>query len=207
MKGVSLFLIFCAFCLAAGCGDDDATGPNYRGVILPLAIGNKWVGTQIHISPSNDTTFHTKTRELIQRIRMNDELWYFTRQILDDDTTDLGTLYANRPDGLWAFSVTDSFTGEAFLMFKYPAREGDGYFLGSDEYAPYVTVISIDSLVTVPGGTFRCYCYVVLPPPNSADLPVIVLYLAPNKGFIKEEIVGGFAPVKYIWELDSFVRK
>ena len=75
--------------------------------------------------------------------------------------------------------------------------------MGEKVGSGFVTVLSIDSTITVPCGTYKCYCYRV-EWPNIMDAPVVSFCLAPNVGFITDEIFSGFSGIRNVWKLESF---
>jgi hypothetical protein len=207
MKAFSLLFAVVVLMFLTVCSDKPSvpiSGPE-NSVIVPLAVGNKWTGTQVDgWIGSDDTTCHVKTIEVIDEIVIDDERWYRTRRILDDDTLSSNQICCNRANGLWVNTMDDVDTyGEPYLLAKYPAEAGDTYWLGDYDGSPYVTVISVDSSIEVPYGTFRCYCY-VLQSPDIIDVPVVNFCYAPNVGFVKDDLFGGFSGVHNIWQLASF---
>jgi len=58
--------------------------------------------------------------------------------------------YINRSDGVWRV-----FNGIPVLFFKYPAKLSDSYSSSLGR----IRVMSIDTSITVPKGTFHCYQY------------------------------------------------
>jgi hypothetical protein len=103
---------------------------------------------------------------------------------LGDDLSGVPTYYANRDGGFWllAYSVAPPAVVPPtfYLMFKSPARRGDTFyptaamaFLQRD----MVTVTAIDTVITVPAGSFLCVRYDI----NTHD----VMFVAPGVGIVK----------------------
>ncbi|MCP4566974.1 MAG: Ig-like domain-containing protein [FCB group bacterium] len=147
--------------IVCGCIADTAgntMGDDYRWSIstdyedlMPLAIGNQWV----YRVDSRDSLYYNveisyDTVLIKDSVLRDDEYWYYV---------DGGGYFQNKDDGLW-----NIINGMEQLFLKHPAVVGDEY--GFSPYPQYswlgtrMTLISKDTLVEVPAGTFSCYLYV-----------------------------------------------
>lgn len=205
MKALSVPAIVFLLLLLITCGDKPLAPISGSDVIVPLAVGNRWAGIQVTIRMlADDTTACTKTIEIIDEVVIDNERWYRTRQIICDDTLGEDLMYSTRTGGLWTCYMYDDNTyGEPYLLAKYPAKAGDTYWMGEKVGSGFVTVASIDSMIVVPYGTLKCYCYTV-EWPNIMDFPVVSFCLAPNVGFVTDELYSGFSGVLSVWQLESF---
>jgi hypothetical protein len=95
----------------------------------------------------------------------------------------VGTKYfwLNKADGLWRYDadVTDA----PELLLKYPAAVGDSWNFMQGASTSRVTVVSLSVAITVPAGTFDCYCYRINISATSADYEDY--YVKPGLGMIK----------------------
>lgn len=151
--------------LGLACSDDDGgtnspTNDTREGdVILPLAVGNQWgfVDTQFD-SAGTVVSTEVAVFSIWDDTTISDENWYRANMIKGGQTWDWG-IYTNRSTGLWMQEAS----GEGQppqpveLFLKYPATVGDEYF--ADEDHGIVTVVSIDTTITVPQGTYSCVLY------------------------------------------------
>lgn len=132
--------------------------PSNANEILPLAVGNRWV-YDVTVSDSlGEIQFQFVDSNAVDRDTLiNGERWY----IIMRGNTNLG-LGANRMDGYWARnlppwdSLTISDVGPAYLAAKFPAALGET-FLNIDNLI--TKVLSTDTTVEVPAGSFSCYKY------------------------------------------------
>jgi hypothetical protein len=127
--------------------------------------------------------------------------------IRDGDIIYPDELYANRDDGVWIwYTCRDSIAGAPLIWAKYPAAVLDTYTSGKHPESN-VTVVSTDTVVSTPSGTYSCYCYRWIPTMVICWPPVTYYYLAPDTGPVKSEFyvpdeVGGLY-LHSVWELNS----
>ena len=156
-----------------GCsGDNPVESNNSIPAIIPLAIGNSW-------------SFSTTMYDTLGSIQAQLEI----TQTVTGDTTLFGkrlfkyySLWAANTDSgiisysgysISSFSPTDT-VASYVLLYKYPARPGDNFRTG-------MSVVSIDTLITVPAGSFNCIKY-----QSSIYSPLDgYIYIAPGIGIIK----------------------
>lgn len=191
--GISLLIIL----LAASCGDK-STNPKQVGEIWPLKIGSQWsfqltefdtnavvisIDTLV-LEVVKDTIIHNETFYLLTANGVRDpEVWPMT----------------NRDDGLWYYRDPDTIV----ILIKYPVTVGESFFQLHDS----LVVVSIDTLVTLPGGSFHCVRYDDYLITTGRLLGQI--YAAPGVGLIKKEdfsqTFGGRLYLSEVMELISYV--
>ncbi|MBC8145334.1 MAG: hypothetical protein H7X80_07095 [bacterium] len=82
--------------------------------IMPLAVGNRWIGRNLYYDTLGNNTIITQdTLEIISSVVINGEKWYVTND---------STRMINRSDGLW---ISDSATSVGRLIAKHPASIGE----------------------------------------------------------------------------------
>lgn len=203
-----IVLLCCLIAVFAGCSDDDnPSNPGYTGpdVIMPLEVGFRWAGTQQtydslgNLRSSASQTFYVERDTIIPDTTYGDEHWF---------TLAGGTiLLSNREDGTWArYGFSDTMDlQEPVIYLKYWAEPWETYLSGS-YLGSTVTVVSTDSVVSVPAGSFKCYYYKW----DRPDINRIDHYfLSPKLGWVKTEyykpnLAGEF----YLWskwELESYI--
>ena len=105
----------------------------------------------------------------------------------------------NREDGLWYYRDPDTIV----ILIKYPVTVGESFFQLHDS----LVVVSIDTLVTVPAGSFHCIRYDDYLIATGRLLGQI--YAAPGVGLIKKEdfsqTFGGRLYLSEVMELISYV--
>jgi hypothetical protein len=203
---VSLSMLVAAT-MIAGCSKPTPVSSDGTDVIMPLKVGNRWIGRWSFFDSTgviSSTRLDTVT--VLSEEMIGSEKWF---------RVDGNVLRTNRTDGYWA-------QGSLFgpnLMAKYPAAIGDtfgtDYFLqtfpdGStgEMITYYLSVVSTSTSVTVPAGTFICHEYksnYSMPNGVMLDNQEERYYYAPGKGMIKSEEVwfapGGKIVMKGRWEL------
>ncbi|GBD87654.1 hypothetical protein BMS3Abin03_01588 [bacterium BMS3Abin03] len=166
-----LLLLLAAF---AGCNkEDNIVTPAAKTLeIVPLKVGNVW---------SYQTTTYDTSGNIIST--SVDSFSIVSDTIINGRKTFIlstGVLRWNNESGYWVSTNTDS-----LLLYKYPANVGD-------QYSSDLKVISIDSMIVIPRGTFRCYGY---------SGSVAIDYVSPGVGLTKEEwYKNKFNGVKYLYQ-------
>jgi hypothetical protein len=152
------------------------TEPQAPSVILPLTVGNMWIGRATDYRP--DTV----------RIRL-DTIMVEKDTVIDGERRSLFNFqngYLNRSDGAYFWALGPD--GAPTLLYKYPAAAGDEVRYafatgqGNDSIRASIRVLSTNEPVTVPAGTFICHHYYRSSNFGQYDSHV---YLAPGVGFIK----------------------
>jgi len=136
-------------------------------VILPLNVNNQWTYKRTYFDSlgavSQIDTFSCK---VLRDTVIQSEIWSIMSY--------WGTAYRNKADGCWAaFS-------QPTLLYKYPAFLNETFLSGQDT----VSVVSTNTITTVPAGTFACYSY----ERDFYGLPYHTL-LSPKIGLIKDDWV------------------
>ncbi len=144
--------------LIAGCSTSP-TAQNAGSVIVPLAVGNEWIGrtTRYNFSGGINTSLPEPWMVITSMQTINGEEWFFNEN---------GASYINRPDGCWThLMATDS-----FRLARYPGQVGDTSSLLAfietfengmlgDTFDILSSIAATDTSVTVPAGTYSCYHY------------------------------------------------
>ena len=143
-----------------GSGTTSTTQGSSGKAIMPLQVGNTWTykRTKWHGVPSRTYTavIDTITVSLSGYQNINNNKWFIIKNATDF-IPQYFDLVRNKADGLWCGnSGTISDSG---MMFKYPAQANDLYLYGHTYYHEQMSVDSIDEMVTVPKGSFKCVKY------------------------------------------------
>jgi hypothetical protein len=210
---MKLLLAFAA-CIAlfvVGCGDDDGvTNGQGAKVILPIKVGNLWHGDYfLYWNDSTITTtyaFHIAKDTLIQ-VTGGEQRWFFMEAQLAENSYLKDELYRYGNTGVEIWYNYEDSLSEPCLWAKYPASVGDTYMTGED-LLDSVIIVSTDTTVTVPNGTYRCYCYRFVKDMTTHTREEYY-YLAPNVGYVKYEefrqVVDEPKEAVSLWTLDSLV--
>lgn len=159
--------------LGLGC-DSDSSSSTSGNVIMPLAIGNKWCdATEWYTDGILDTTINGCYR--LTEAEQIDSLICYREEY--GVTTGFTRYYSNRSDGLWLVSCRGIIGGcLKRLYIPYPATVGTalepdtsiyrqidssngGWREYEDTAITALTLVSVDTLVEVPAGSFHCYKY------------------------------------------------
>lgn len=178
MKPVYVWLLLVV--LLGSCSDS-GTGPTTPAVILPLAVGNMWVGDMILYNPVG-TVLSTRidTTQITRDTTIGSDHWYRS-----DDRSWL----TNRDDGAYEWIDPTKSGSLPKQLYKYPAAVGDSY-QGSVEFSPgtiitvTMTVEAIDTTVTVGDKAYHCYRY---RQDGAGGNARTYFYLDPNGGFVRME--------------------
>jgi hypothetical protein len=205
-----LFLLLFLGCESGG-------GPVTPTVIMPLAVGNRWIGQITETdSAGNVVSVSLDTQTVYRTEIVNGETWYYRNLMplvlmprngkpdsLSFDTVDY--IFTNRTDGLYqAYSSQFTLRPIApWLIAKYPASVGDTMRIDTLDMdtPPQTRVINIvagtQTKVTVPAGMFTCYKYqeILVHRQNGITTSRLVdsSFYAPDIGL-----------VQYIYELPDF---
>jgi hypothetical protein len=144
--------------LVVGCTDEAAnpSPPTTQQVLMPLAVGNEWVYAHSrYLEGKLDSTLIWPIH--IHRVK-TDSLGRKCYSPLEKDTTIGNSMFSmwwtNTERGLEYF-------GEPIGLFiwRYPVPSGFSYPLDTKLMYYNMVVSCIDTLITVPAGTFSCYRY------------------------------------------------
>ncbi|MFZ1684581.1 MAG: hypothetical protein WAU88_10685 [Candidatus Zixiibacteriota bacterium] len=200
---VLYLLIFWLWCEAVG----QTTGPSTdSSAIVPLKVGYTWKGTLSNFQGS-DSSKTTNDIFIKQVEQIGGESWYRWGYVTNGDSSAASGMFANRSDGLWATYIHTSDTGlvldHPMLWLKFPVALHAEYEGGIEET---IKVLSIDTLVTTPAGTFHCICYLSIDP-QDANSTGVLMYVSPGIGWVQKVALGRFQPdVLWKWQLTEFIR-
>ena len=182
--------VFCALVVSAvviwtGCGENNSMdGLVLPAVIMPLKAGNEWTYRRTVYNNDLPVSVDTSVLLIYRDTTIQNETWYILYASGDRQ------MLCNRDYGLWYWDIDSS---APCLLAKYPATVGDQWIL----YGDTVTVVSTNAKVSVPGGVYSCYQYLV-----SYSEHVVVDYgyydvdvdrwrsYAPNVGLVKDSSFG-----------------
>jgi len=173
-----IILIFGFVFVLMGCKKEDtspaasAMTPLSSIQIVPHKIGNRWNLRSVNFT-SHDTNYFANS--IIKDTLIGLELWF----IEEFGNAGSSVPTKNKNDGLYFYHNTIN-SGE--LAYKYPAQVNDGYY--SSYYNDSIIVLSINSTVTVPAGTFNCYQYFTY---RLWGTYAGYIYVSPEIGFVKSE--------------------
>lgn len=165
MKKITISLLALSIVvLLASCGDILDSGGNIRitpiegktnkNVIQSLNIGNLFIfNSKIWDQKADKDSIYINEMLILRDTLIGDTRWFTSDK---EGKSWIG----NKPDGLHHMSLENGKIIFDVLYMKYPAKVGDTYFADSLNW----TVKSIDTLITVNAGKFRClYYYGVVP--------------------------------------------
>ena len=215
--------------LPTGCGDRLPTGSSDGRFIMPLAVGNQWIGVETTYAPDGSVTgTRLDTIEIVDLATntTTDETWYKSNQVENDQVV----WYRNSEGGLHRMPTEVGMIPDCnCLQLHYPAAQGDTFLLPLAQVlipdpngGPPQTVTqkigmyleSTETTVQVPNGEHKCYVYWqrIFTPKDarfSNDLPWH--YYVPDLGPIKMEWYPSGDPAKgpivKKWELKDVVLK
>lgn len=150
-------------------------------VIMPLAIGNRWIyevsqfdSVAGEFIPARVDTFEVTGDTLIE-----DKVWYIVSNMIPD-----GGRIINLEGGLWQYRPGT----ETFLFLKFPVNEGAEYPTKIGPSMVKNRVTGVDLRLTVPAGMFTCYKYsqFIRPPGVTIDY-----YFQPGVGGIRMCVYSG----------------
>jgi hypothetical protein len=153
---------------------------NEISVIIPLNMNNEWRYKQTQYDTNGVAIDSLYFTEVIYRdTLLRNEIWYGISN---------GRYATNRSDGFWIiFSEEiellnldlDTLLSHAILEWAYPSEKGNVYnFINN---ISFISVISTDTVITVPAGSFECYEY-----EKSSGVPDR-FYFAPNIGLVRTD--------------------
>jgi hypothetical protein len=158
MKQVCFLLL--AAILIAGCFDSPTSST--PSVIMPLKVGNQWIG-RVTFDSAGTAIVRYDTLTIVQEVSINNEKWY---------KASTGDFYINRAEGLLS-TPTPNLSGDCpCAVIQYPASRGDTLLLpevqvlvsGNPDPVTQIVgreVLATDSTINVPAGSFSCYHYMM----------------------------------------------
>ncbi|HWF43260.1 MAG TPA: hypothetical protein VG537_01335 [Candidatus Kapabacteria bacterium] len=162
-----LFLTVTASFSIVAIGCNDGAGPQpvkiNTSVIMPLAVGNRWIGQITDYDARGEITSQKFDTLNIYKSRViSGETWYyldhFPRFSISGDTAQYQLI--NRSDGL--YECDSEHFGQATLIAKYPAMPQDTFSTSTDASTGFFyedVVDTVDQQIIVPSGKFRCNVY------------------------------------------------
>ena len=159
--------------IVVGCRKDDilVNPQSESNGIIPLAVGNQWIyslnayDTTGNVAISTSTTYQVVSDTVHNGIR-----WFH-----------LSNFYCtNQNLGL--------FSSDGLLALKYPAAARDSFYVNAT--VGYMHVLSVDTTITIPLGTYHCYAYTNNQSisPGMIESSREIVYVSPKVGMIKGEI-------------------
>lgn len=195
LSGFSLKLAFMAN--KRGQVDDPVISPVY-----PLKIGNKWTFKQTYLTNNGEVLgSDTVTQKIITEIMIDNEKWFLLKS-----TSFVDRLITARKDGIYVYYPGIK---TAVLRYKYPAKMGEEYTSGHEEWTGstdtlvtfQMKVDSTKETVTVPSGQYQCYKY---------HAPAVIATFGDTSTEVggRDVLLSGVGPVKEkfgntYWELSS----
>lgn len=202
MKRIFQFCI--AILLLSGCVESPTSTSSSSSVLMPLKIGNQWIGRTASDS-AGSTVYTYDTLTIVEEVVKEGETWY---------KANTGELFMNRENVGLLHAENDSSDGCGCAIAEFPAERGDTMMLPDmsvllpNQTQPVDQVIgrevlSTDTSITVPAGTYSCYHYEV-----KVYSPANARLLFPDERYYKPDL----GPVVLIsskgrWELVQVTLK
>jgi hypothetical protein len=163
--------------LGLGCDSDPGGSSTSGDVIMPLKVGNEWCyATEWYTNGSLDTTFNGCYK--ITNAELIDSLVCYYDNEDDPGGNDIPfKYYTNRSDGLWVVfcggiaggcwkklsipfpaTIGTALTPDTSIYTQVDSANG-GWKEYQDTIISALTLVSLDTLVEVPAGSFHCYKY------------------------------------------------
>jgi hypothetical protein len=160
---------------------------------MPLAVGNTWYGkATIYDTSFNKLNEVSDTLEIVKDSIVNGDHWFVDKYRKN--------LYRNTNNYLINRDLTTSGKNDAY--FSYPTIVGgitpydtifrDNNQTGGVDTVYYMMIVSsTDTLITVPAGSFHCYCYQNYAklkdgtPTTDPQIPDQAIWYSPGTGLIK----------------------
>lgn len=179
MSKRTLFLsvvLFVAACDSTSIPAEDAG----IDALVPLAVGNEWIWRTVERSTHRgevEETVRFDTVRVVSDTSLLGESWFRLRERNGE------YLVANRPSGYWQRMPPEAGDGNQLLVYKYPAVTGDLFTRPSWPDSSEKQVMSLDTTITVPAGTFSAVHYAQI----WNDKPITCDYfVAPGVGLVKK---------------------
>ncbi|MFZ5981687.1 MAG: hypothetical protein ACOYVF_13770 [Candidatus Zixiibacteriota bacterium] len=171
------FLIFASFFIS--CSTKEPLEPEEEiPCLMPLAIGNSWSEIIRLYYPSGEISMTiTGSSTVTSRVIIDNEYWYRIDKEFNymGDITHSYHFLCHKVNGLWYRSDVAA-TPE--LKIKYPLVQGEITQLENG----YKELVSLDTIITVPAGTFNCYYWRSYCTSNTCRTHQ---FFAPGYGYIK----------------------
>lgn len=159
--------------------------------MLPITIGNSWTYQDTVYGSGNEYVLdQTFSITIISSVVINGKKYATFDDMLSSPT---------RNDALGTWTLRLDSTRTEYLEFKYPGSLGDVFDFdttttpttngGTQVVYGHAQIITTDTLITVPAGTFHCYGYEYdyFTMQDGKLYSKDLSYCAPNVGCIKDE--------------------
>jgi len=215
-----LFIGYLSLCISC---KNSTVEPEIKDSLIPLAAGNEWIfqetTTGIYLPyPDVDTVSFLISESKI----ISNQKWYRKKIIDKGIPFDLDNIwsmeYQNASTGILSRVIYYDSASSVYLYHKYPTSINDKngiprstIYNGKliiDTFMVSIT-ISVDTVITVPAGTYHCVHHQIVPSTGKITSKTDV-YISPNYGWIKEESVeyfNGYISKKIIGEAISIKLK
>ena len=209
MKRLFLLQILSLYFMA--CPKSDVVGPTTPSnpiYIVPLSISNKWIQSITkYDSLGNVLSSYIDTLQFPLDTIVSNVHWF--HRFREDNA------FANVDSGFVIRLLPLANNPDAFWQYKYPTIKGERYPFPSFTHATFgdewfvdtvlhSIVLSIDSLITVPAGSFHCIVYQTIFN-DTTKLNKTIDFLAPGFGPIRTEIYQSYNFGKNIYLFGSIV--
>jgi hypothetical protein len=174
--------VLAASTLIVGCRETTAPGgPDVP--LVPLAVGNHWTyqsSDSVEFGSWPPGPPRTLDVAVLRDTVIGGERWFAIGDTAQIFSSGHALFLANRPDGLYEFEplagiVLPPAVDLRLLRFPYPTSAGARFGVIGNS-----VVTSVDTLVTVPAGTFHCVRYEYQSPYGDPD----VYLVAPGIGVV-----------------------
>lgn len=169
-------LLFVAACDSTSISPEDAG----TDALIPLAVGNEWIWQTVERSTHRGEVKEAvrfDTVRVVSDTSLLGESWFRLREKNGE------YLAANRPSGFWHRTLSEAGNGDPLLVYKYPAGIGEQFPRPSWPDSSVIQVMSLDTTITVPAGTFKAVHYAQI----WNDKPITCdFFVAPGAGLIKK---------------------
>jgi len=184
---LTLFLSFSILSIV-GCNKQNSTftsPPTQAGSIIPLAVGNTWLMADTSWD-QNGAAFNVQvdTFRVVRDTLIAGEKAYIMHW------RRIEYVVVNRSDG--CYQGLGGLRGPVTLQYRFPGNVGDSIH-ASIYYNATMKLVSVDSTVISPAGSFHCYVYRTL----EFQSPYLFIFndiLDPNLGWIGSDMYRNFSP-------------
>jgi hypothetical protein len=162
--------------------------PAAKDSIIALRVGNRWLWHVTTYALDGGGSTYLDSMKIDSAQTAGSDQWFFPSGAL-------GPLaFANRTDGCYYKSFYGIPPTPGFLFYKYPARRNDKYKAPQEQFSGnstwivdtlrMMTVLSTDTTITSPAGTFQGYLYRYERTNGSG---YSLEFLAPSVGWVRVE--------------------
>lgn len=161
-----IFVLLCASLALFSCESNPVTPSSEDIGWIPFKKGNLWKFIRTYYDPLGNVILiqHNADSIFIAADTVLDgKKWYYRRYFGHK------LAYRNTSSGVMARLVSENTLATPFVQYKFPVQTGEafgfpivffsGYQAWLDDITYTATVISTDTTITVPAGSFRCVQY------------------------------------------------